>query len=78
MNEQTVLNIKEEVIKVIRQMFEEDKLKFDNFNHYAILEKIVDLMYDMPEHTTSLIQSYEKILEMIVKLEELEKAKGGE
>ena len=36
MNKQEILNIREEVIKVIRQMFEEDKLKFDNFNHYAI------------------------------------------
>ena len=73
MNEQILLNIKEEVTKVIRELCEEDRLKFANFNHYEILDKIIELMDTMPKYIPSLIQSYEKILELIVRLKEDEK-----
>lgn len=71
MNKQEILNIKEEVIKVIRELCKEDRLKFADFNHYEILGKIIELIDTMPEYIPSLIPSYEKILELIVRLKEV-------
>lgn len=53
-------------------------LEIDYMGYYKMLDKIMALMDDeeYKKHKPSIIQSYIKLMELIVKLRELEKEKG--
>ena len=60
-------------MKETQIIFDSNKSTIEYIGYYQMLDKIVELMDKMPEHIPSLIESYERILELIVRLKESDK-----
>ena len=64
-------------MKKTKIIYNGNEPKIEYIRWYSILDKIVELVDIMPEHAPSLIQSYEKILELIVKIKEVENVENN-